>query len=111
MKRCTHCKKTKLSSEFHKNRTNPDGLHTWCKYCNLRESRYTFEHTPLVTIVLDDEKVTARACKRCGEVKPLTSFESNGRGGKKARCMPCIREVKKRSKAMKQALEGEEGAA
>ena len=111
MKQCVHCKKTKLSSEFHKNRTKSDGLHTWCKYCNLRKSRYTFERTQLFTIVVDGETVTARACKQCEDIKPLIKFESNGRGGKKARCMKCVRERKRRSKAMKRTLANDEGAA
>ncbi|PGM50475.1 hypothetical protein [Bacillus thuringiensis] len=105
MKKCANCKAIKLRSQFHKNKTKHDGLNSWCIYCNLRESRYTFERTPLVTIELDGEQVTARACKKCEEVKPLSAFESNGRGGKKARCMPCVRESKRRNRAVKMAIE------
>ena len=38
MKECTKCKATKDVSEFHKNKTRPDGLEYWCKSC--KKARY-----------------------------------------------------------------------
>ena len=32
-KKCSRCKKTKLFTEFHKNKESPDGLQWWCKKC------------------------------------------------------------------------------
>ena len=32
-KQCTKCKQTLPLSEFHKNRSTKDGLHSWCKSC------------------------------------------------------------------------------
>jgi hypothetical protein len=32
-KRCGHCKETKDTSEFGKNRSTADGLNSWCKPC------------------------------------------------------------------------------
>lgn len=34
MKRCTRCKEFKQRSEFYKNRSQKDGLQTYCKSCN-----------------------------------------------------------------------------
>ena len=33
MKTCAKCKEPKANKEFYKNRSEPDGLHPWCKLC------------------------------------------------------------------------------
>ena len=37
-KRCCKCKQAKLLSDFHRNRSNKDSLHTVCKPCNIKQS-------------------------------------------------------------------------
>ncbi len=38
-KRCARCKKSKNTSEFHKNRAKPDGLHHYCKQCRSEHTK------------------------------------------------------------------------
>jgi hypothetical protein len=37
-KLCTRCKRVLLTSEFHKNSRNKDGLHSYCKTCNKEKA-------------------------------------------------------------------------
>ena len=66
-KRCPKCGKTKPTSEFHKNRSQKDGLNCWCAECRL-ESR---ERTACTKIVLE------KRCPKCGEVKHHNEFYRN----------------------------------
>ena len=38
VKRCSECRATKALNEFHKHRTQPDGLNTYCKDCRRRQN-------------------------------------------------------------------------
>jgi hypothetical protein len=38
-KSCCKCNETKPLSEFHLNRRNTDGRHSYCKVCNIRQTR------------------------------------------------------------------------
>lgn len=42
VKRCSHCKQTKLVSEFHRNFSRKNAYQSWCKICKaqgMRDSR------------------------------------------------------------------------
>ena len=58
MKVCHDCKLPKDESEFHKNRTRPDGLQARCKPCHTQRARDTYRKNP--TRAMDQ----ARAFKR-----------------------------------------------
>ena len=45
MKTCGRCKITKENTEFHKNKSNKDGLHFLCKTCRKKESIDRKQHT------------------------------------------------------------------
>lgn len=46
MKRCSHCKKLKAKSKFHKHKKASDGLNSWCKDCSRENTlRYYHAHT------------------------------------------------------------------
>ena len=49
LKICSKCKKEKPLSEYHKNKTQPDGYHNWCKKCliefriNYKEKKHKYD--------------------------------------------------------------------
>lgn len=42
MKRCTHCKKEKPKSEFHKRAASSDGLQVMCKPCAIIKNKENY---------------------------------------------------------------------
>lgn len=49
MKRCSECQKKKPASDFHKDRSRPDGLQSRCKPCNTIVSRrYRQQHADVI---------------------------------------------------------------
>lgn len=45
MKTCSKCGGEKPPSDFHKNRTCKDGLHSWCKTCRAKRDKHAPEYS------------------------------------------------------------------
>ncbi len=39
-KHCPGCGETKPQTDFHKDRSSPDGLNCWCKVCRAKQYQY-----------------------------------------------------------------------
>lgn len=74
MKTCTKCKETKPLSEFHNDKRNPDGYHSWCKDC-IREKQRLYgrakyrENRARVIKMFDDK------CLDCDEQFPPNLYD------------------------------------
>lgn len=86
MKRCSRCGETKPHSEFHKQKRNRDGLHSYCKECQKAANRaWRAADTPEKAQERAAQKAEKKAlagrgmrqCADCNEVKPHSEF-SNG---------------------------------
>jgi hypothetical protein len=81
-KRCPRCKETKSLKEFHRRRSNPNGLQYWCKLCN-RETRNTiYQNNRAVQVAREIARqqanrervyqyLTTHPCVDCGEADPV----------------------------------------
>lgn len=49
----------------------------------------------IVTIEIDGSRVEAKECTKCGEVKALGEYQSNGKGGKRSDCKVCVKAYRK----------------
>ncbi|KAA1807268.1 hypothetical protein FXB61_000134 [Bacillus cereus] len=105
-KQCSYCKKVKNLDDFHNHARKPDGKQTRCKPCNVA-SKTTNKWTQIIQIEVNGEIIDHRECKDCGDTLPLDSFYRNGRGGHIPRCRMCYNARKRRTRAMRRALNGE----
>ncbi|MDA2110732.1 hypothetical protein [Bacillus cereus] len=92
--------------DFHECKGNYDGLQSRCKPCN-GAAKSTNKWTPIIQVEVNGETIDHRECKDCGDLLPQTSFYSNGRDGFRPRCKMCYNARIERTKAMRQALNGE----
>lgn len=85
MKKCSKCLKFKPTSDFHKDKTKPDGLYNSCKHC-VKMTR----NGETILNLSDD----MRKCKKCLEIKHMNRF---GFREKKRRnvCKKCCAKYKK----------------
>ena len=97
-KRCARCRITKPTTEFGSDRSNPDGLHLYCRVCinAYMNARYVKrpkrEKPPLPEL---------KRCSQCGEEKPRSQFRKAAKGNRAADrlfawCRPCVNEYQRR---------------
>lgn len=88
-KRCSRCSETLPSTEFHRQRTSPDGLHGWCKTCMSRDKKARHKIAVATDKVMPSEKM----CPECETWKPSDAFgRDRGRRDGLARvCRDCGR--------------------
>lgn len=89
-KRCCSCKLTKDANQFHKNRSEPDGLATRCKLCKAGEHRASFEAK-----AADYRPADRKTCFGCNLSKPASEFHrqtasSTGLSSYCGSCQPAI---------------------
>lgn len=86
LKRCPRCGEWKVLSEFHRNRTKPDGLQRVCKPCNIAINKQWYRDHPEARAARMDEYarrrreanqrrvwdyLLAHPCEDCGETDPI----------------------------------------
>lgn len=66
MKTCTKCKEIKDTDCFYKNQRQPDGFHTWCKYC---ASNYNKSYRAKNKEILRQKQLlrSAKTAKECNK--------------------------------------------
>lgn len=93
-KRCPHCGKTKLLSEFHKNRTSPDGHMSWCRACHNEDER---QRRANYAQGINRITKTTKRCPHCRETKPAGEFHKNknSQDGLTTWCKTCRNEKRR----------------
>src|SRR6266705_3610496 len=93
-KRCTRCEQPKPTTDFHRNKTNPDGLQNHCKECR-KDEKYRPRQ-------IDLEHRGQKKCPKCKEWKPATTeffYARRGRrAGLDAHCKVCRATARKPEK-------------
>jgi hypothetical protein len=95
MKTCPDCRRLLPDDEFGRNRSNGDGLSTYCRECTRsRNTRYDAarrqqagkRYRPRV-----QQPAGLKRCADCEQVKPLEQFDVHERqaGGYNCYCKPC----------------------
>ena len=94
-KLCSHCKKWKYQSEFHKNSRSKDGLKLWCKECG----RKRYERIKIGArkyLRFEDRHrvvngVKEKLCRKCSKWKAESEFYNNksARDGLNELCKKC----------------------
>ncbi len=81
---CIKCKEDKELSEFHKDKSKPDGYYCYCKLCrsqkeNIIETQQLFEEN-------------LKRCSKCNEIKDLSEFykHKDCKFGVRPDCKKCI---------------------
>ena len=113
LKSCCKCNETKPLSEFHLNRRSMDGRHSYCKVCNIRQTRirnqrekelkaqaraYTKQQCEPISI-------TEKQCPRCNLTKLAAEFQLISR--RTDGLAKCCRDCSKRSLLERKAKPGE----
>lgn len=96
-KRCPRCGEVRGRDDFHRNRSNSDGLQAYCKRCSKQVQReYEARNADAVAIRKAERAKLPRAdgtktCTKCGETKPRISFYAlrNTKDGRATYCMEC----------------------
>lgn len=102
---CSTCKEVKPISDFHKNRTQPDGFMGQCKECRNEHGRKWYEENQKLQIersrksytlrqMDNDPTATTHKCKNCGKSEPEIIFKrrkANGRYYKRTLCTGCMK--------------------
>lgn len=85
-KKCCTCQNVKPSDQFHKNKSEPDGLATRCKSCKSAEHKATFDKR-----AAEYEPVVHKFCAGCGLDKPAEEFyrQTAAPSGLTTYCIPC----------------------
>jgi hypothetical protein len=90
VKRCSHCKEHKPTDQFHRNRTEPDGIDHMCKECKNAFVRNLY-HNPRPPKPTPSEG--CKRCTMCDEEKPATTeyFYATKwtKSGLEGRCREC----------------------
>jgi hypothetical protein len=92
-KKCSYCKITKSSDEFHRNKNYADGIDKRCKSCKKNENK---------KIKLNNKiTISSKQCKSCNEIKLIDSYhkDASRRDGYSRICKLCaIQNVSKWAK-------------
>jgi len=109
-KLCSHCKKWKYYSEFHKNSRSKDGLKLWCKECGrkryerIREAgRRNLRYEDCHRVV---NGVKQKYCRKCKKWKNENEFNKNrsGKDGLMGRCKKCLYKPAEKSRKKRSAV-------
>ena len=102
-KTCCKCKQSKPLSEFHLNRRNAGGLHSYCKVCNIkqtkernqREKERKFQKREQARLQCTTNHIAEKICPAC-KVKKSTAefyFDSRRTDGLLAYCRDCSKAI------------------
>lgn len=91
-KKCTQCGISKTTSEFGKNKSNPDGQQYWCKVCF---ASYHKDHAKGIRRTPPPPPAGLKKCTRCEILKSVGEFSKASReaDGLQDNCRACNREV------------------
>ena len=102
-KTCIQCKESKPISEFHQNRRNADGLHSYCKVCNIEKSKAHIqrekERKSQTRALIKQEwaahTISEKVCLACKVKKPAAEFYLNSRraDGLASYCRACSKAI------------------
>jgi len=102
-KLCSHCKKWKYQSEFHRYRPSKDGLSFWCKEC-VRKSYERIRKTDRRNLRYEDRHrvvngVKEKLCRNCRKWKSETGFykDRSQKDDLKDRCTKCTYKATKKT--------------
>jgi len=70
-KKCTKCLNSKIYSDFSKDKTKKDGLHTTCKKCE-KESKKLYKESKMKKI--KDDKIQEKECVKCKTIQSISEF-------------------------------------
>lgn len=92
-KPCTKCNQVKELTAYYKDSGSGGGgrRQSVCKVCILAKNKNPSKVEALLFIEINGEQAEAKKCTKCNEVKVLTEYYSNGRGGKRRDCKVCVR--------------------
>ena len=98
LKTCKKCHRTQPIAAFAKDRSRRDGLHPWCRTCNVaKERRRSARHRAGHRVV-----VKSKRCPRCGQTKMADEFYRcvSARDGLTPSCKVCanLRTEQRRNK-------------
>ncbi len=106
---CCKCKQTKPLSEFHLNRRNADGLHAYCKVCNIaqtrernqREKERKSQNREQARQKWAANTISEKVCPACNVKKSATEFYPSARraDGLLPYCRECNKAIIKERKA------------
>lgn len=109
-KLCSHCKKWKYQSEFHKNSRSKDGLKLWCKECGSKDYE-RIRKTERRNLRYEDRHrvvngVKEKLCRNCRKWKSESGFyqDRSGKDGLMGRCKECKYKPVKRSRKRRSAV-------
>lgn len=74
MKRCKACSEDKPETEFHKDRSKPDGLNAYCKPCTIAKQSDYQRRPPR-----RQDPSGLKTCAHCKALKPLSDYHAEAR--------------------------------
>lgn len=85
-KRCGRCKAVQPVDQFRRDRSNKDGLTSWCKSC-WKEFRASLDYDI-------DPAIREKRCSRCKTIRPVGEFSAyrKSRDGLCSWCKSCVNE-------------------
>jgi len=89
-KKCTKCLNSKIYSDFSKDKTKKDGLHTTCKKCE-KESKKLYKESKMKKI--KEDKIQEKECTKCKTIQSISEFTVHlyTKDGYCANCKSCSR--------------------
>ena len=97
IKKCTHCSKDLLSTDFHKSSKNKDGFQFWCKNCEKSRIRdwSAYRHPR----PQPNNPLTHKICATCTLEKPFQDFYKCTRAkiGITHSCKKCLDEKRRKN--------------
>lgn len=89
-KKCTKCLNSKIYSDFSKDKTKKDGLHTTCKKCE-KESKKLYKESKMKKI--KEDKMQEKECTKCKTIQSISEFTVHlyTKDGYCANCKSCSR--------------------
>lgn len=94
---CPRCQETRSRSDFHRNKSAPDGLQSYCKACSAETQRaYLKTHAQAVALRKAEKRSRpspggTKRCTKCLAEKPRVQFYAHGgtRDGRATYCIEC----------------------